>query len=84
LENLRRYFADEPAIRFSDFTAEGLAQVLVQWLNEPQATRQKLGAAASARVMRELDWAVITERAVDFFERQTMNLSDGEKAPHGR
>ncbi|MFM7100264.1 MAG: glycosyltransferase, partial [Verrucomicrobiota bacterium] len=69
LENLRGYFGDEPAIRFSSFTGAGLARVILDWLEMPAARRRELGRRAAARVARDLDWPVIAGRAVDFVER---------------
>ena len=83
LENLRRYFAGEEAIRFSGFDPESLAAALLQWLDAPQTDRRRVGTAAAMRVRRELDWPVIAEMAVNFFEHQTINATIGRKAPNG-
>ena len=69
LENLRRYFADELAVKFSSgFEGASLAAAVLAWLEIPSAERQRLGRAASVRVARELDWSVVTRNAVDFAE----------------
>ncbi len=69
LENLRRYFADEPAIRFSGFDGESFARTILEILQQPKTERTRAGLAASVRVARELDWSQVTGSAVDFVER---------------
>lgn len=68
LENLGRYFAGEPALRFSGWDGAGFARVLLETLELPRETRRAWGLAASARVARELDWRSVAARAVDFTE----------------
>jgi glycosyltransferase involved in cell wall biosynthesis len=68
LENLGRYFAGEPALRFSGWDGADFARVLLQTLDLPRGTRRSWGLAASARVARELDWRSVAARAVDFTE----------------
>ena len=68
LENLRTYFADEPAMRFGTFDGESLAAQVMSWLDTPAPDRIGLGRAASARVAADLDWSGVTRRAVDFVE----------------
>ncbi len=68
LENLSRYFVAEPAIRFSGFDGVSFADRLLSWLDTPLAQRREIGLNASMRVARELDWRVVTRRAVEFTE----------------
>ncbi len=68
LENLRRYFAEEPAIRFAGFDGAGFGDAILAWLEQPAASRRQLGLAASSRVARDLDWRVVTGHAVTFAE----------------
>ena len=68
LENLRRYFADEPAIRFTGFDGASFGDTILAWLEEPASKRRERGRAASVRVARELDWRVVTGNAVVFAE----------------
>jgi len=68
LENLRGYFADEPAIRFSGFDGISFAAVVLTWLETPVDQRRQLGHAASQRVAAQLDWNIVTRKAVDFVE----------------
>ena len=68
LMNLTRYFAEEPAMAFGGFDGQSLAGVVLGWLDRSRIERRELGVRASARVATELDWSVITRRAVDFME----------------
>lgn len=69
LESARRYFASEPMVRFAEFEGEAFARRILSWLTEPAAQRRAWGEAASERVRRNLDWGVISAKAVDFVER---------------
>lgn len=69
LESIRRYFANEPMIRFSRFDGRDLGKCVLGWLAEPQDTIKALAPAAADRVRRELDWSVICRRAMDFVEK---------------
>ena len=69
IENLRRYFGNELAVRFSSrFDGADLAAVVLAWLETPLAERWRLGRAASERVLRDLDWSVVTRNAAGFIE----------------
>ena len=68
LENLTRYFADEPAVAFGQFDGRSLAKTVLEWLNRPRDERRDVGARASRRVARELDWSTITANAASFIE----------------
>ncbi len=68
LENLTRYFADEPAVKFGRFDGRSLAKVVLEWLDRPRKERMNLGVQASRRVARELDWSTITQNAASFIE----------------
>jgi len=70
LENLSRYFAGEPAIRFSGWAGASLAEGVLEFLDLPIDRRRELGRAAAARVAAHLDWGVIAANAADFVERQ--------------
>jgi glycosyltransferase involved in cell wall biosynthesis len=69
LKSARRYFGDEPAVRFSEFDGESFARQVIGWLDEPLDLRLKLGRAASQRVQAALDWGAIARKAVDFVEK---------------
>jgi len=69
LNSARRYFGDEPAVRFSEFHGEDFGKLILGWLEEPREKRRALGRAASQRVKSELDWRAISRKAIDFVER---------------
>lgn len=68
LNNLRRYFADEPALRFSDFSGPSFAREILATLAETPERRRTIGLAASQRVRARLDWQSISRRAAEFVE----------------
>jgi glycosyltransferase involved in cell wall biosynthesis len=68
LDSARRYFGDEPLVRFSGFNGASFAERILSWLDEPVARRLEMGQAASLRVRQELDWRVICRNAVGFVE----------------
>ncbi len=69
LNSARRYFGNEPAVRFSEFNGESFARQILSWLDAPLERRRTLGLAASRRVQVELDWSAIGKKAIDFVER---------------
>jgi glycosyltransferase involved in cell wall biosynthesis len=69
LDSARRYFGNEPAVRFAGFDGAGFGQAILECLAEPAAHRDRLGRAASRRVRAELDWGVIAQKAIDFADR---------------
>lgn len=78
LENLTRYFSDEPAIRFSAFDGESFGMALVSCLKSPAYERRRLGLAASVRVADALDWKVVTATAAAFIG-STLGSPKGEE-----
>lgn len=68
LHGIRRYFSDEPLLRFSRFTGDDFGQQILAWLHTPLPERAALAEPANRRVRRELDWNVICARAVQFVE----------------
>jgi len=69
LNSARRYFGNEPAVRFSEFNGETFGQQILAWLDEPPERRRGLGRAASQRVQVALDWSAISKKAIDFVEQ---------------
>jgi len=69
LNSARRYFGNEPAVRFTEFNGESFGRQVLSWLEEPVETRRQRSRAAGDRVRRELDWSVICKKAVDFVEK---------------
>jgi glycosyltransferase involved in cell wall biosynthesis len=70
LDNLSRYLADEPAIRFSGWNGLSFAENVLAILALRPAERRALGLSAAARVAARLDWQVIAANAADFIEQQ--------------
>src|SRR5439155_13128220 len=68
LNSARRYFGNEPAVRFSEFNGESFGRQILSWLDEPLERRRSLCRAASQRVQVELDWGTISKKAIDFVE----------------
>lgn len=67
LNSAARYFKNEPTVRFTGFDGEDFGRNLVEALRAPY--NLAAARAASDRVRRELDWRVISRRAVDFAEQ---------------
>ena len=68
LKSIRRYFQDDPMVRFSKFDGEDFGKQIVSWLDEPPKNWQVCAAQSAARVQAELDWHPLCRRAVDFVE----------------
>lgn len=68
LESARRYFGNEPLVKFSAFDGASLGSAILGWLDVPIERRCALGQPASQRVKAELDWPVISRKALDFLE----------------
>jgi glycosyltransferase involved in cell wall biosynthesis len=79
IRSISRYFANEPLARFVPFEGTAFAEAVLQQLEMPRAQQMEWGQRASARVQRELDWQVISRRAVDFLEHTVVRSQD--KAP---
>ena len=71
LKSIRRYFQDDPMVRFSKFDGEDFGRKIIGWLDEPTQTWQTRARASSARVKAELDWRPLCRKAVDFVEKAT-------------
>jgi glycosyltransferase involved in cell wall biosynthesis len=69
LDGVRRYFRDEPCVRFAGFDGSSFAERMLECLGEAPDQRWRVGQAASQRVRAALDWGVIRRRAVDFVEQ---------------
>jgi glycosyltransferase involved in cell wall biosynthesis len=77
LENLSRYFANEPAIRFSGWNGRSMAEAVLTLLDLPAKERQAMGRSAASRVAAQLDWGVIAANAADFIETTTSHSKRG-------
>jgi glycosyltransferase involved in cell wall biosynthesis len=68
LDSAVRYFGDEPMVRFSEFDGISFGRKIMSWLLDRPDLRQHFARAASERVQKQLDWRVISHRALDFVE----------------
>jgi glycosyltransferase involved in cell wall biosynthesis len=68
LENVRRRFAAEPAVKFSGFDGASFGDAILAWLDTRAAERAAVGLAASERVKASLDWRVLASNAATFVE----------------
>ena len=80
LDNLKRYFQNEPMIRFSEFTEASFADGILSWINDRESVRSRFARLASDRVHSSLDWPVLCRKAVDFIE--TTAASNAARSPH--
>ena len=69
LDSGKRYFGNEPRVRFSGFDGRSFGERIVSWLQEPAESWVGQARAASERVRAELDWRVISRKAIDFVEQ---------------
>jgi len=69
LDSARRYFGNEPRVRFSGFDGESFGEKILSWLREPDGVQASQAKAASERVRAELDWRVISQKAIDRVEQ---------------
>ncbi|HEY1787061.1 MAG TPA: glycosyltransferase family 4 protein, partial [Verrucomicrobiae bacterium] len=68
LKSIRRYFQNEPMIRFSEFNGEDFGRKILSWLDEPPLNWQIDACNSAARVQAELDWQPLCRKAVNFVE----------------
>ncbi|HEU5397150.1 MAG TPA: glycosyltransferase family 4 protein [Verrucomicrobiae bacterium] len=73
LESVRRYFQNDPMVRFSAFAGNDFGDKIVSWLDEPPTNWQVAAARSAARVRTELDWQALCRKAVGFIERAYAN-----------
>lgn len=69
LQSIRRYFQNDPMVRFSEFDGADFGDKIISWLDESPMTWQVRAAQSAARVQTELDWRPLCRRAVDFIEK---------------
>jgi len=76
LKSIRRYFQNDPMVRFSKFDGEDFGKLITSWLDEPPQNWQVRAAQSAARVQAELDWRPLCHKAVDFVERTVARPAD--------
>jgi glycosyltransferase involved in cell wall biosynthesis len=69
LKSIRRYFQNDPMVRFSKFGGEDFGKTIISWLEEPSSNWQIRATESAARVQAELDWGPLCRKAVDFAEK---------------
>ncbi len=68
LKSIRRYFQDDPMVRFSEFNGADFGKKIIGWLDAPAAAWQVPAGKSAARVAAELDWLPLCRKAIDFVE----------------
>jgi glycosyltransferase involved in cell wall biosynthesis len=68
LKSIRRYFQDDPMVRFSEFDGADFGKEIIRWLDESPAKWRTHAAQSAARVQAELDWRPLCRKAIDFVE----------------
>jgi glycosyltransferase involved in cell wall biosynthesis len=69
LRSVRRYFQNDPMVKFSEFNGQSFGSQILSWLETPPARWLPAAAPSAARVRSELDWSPLCRKAVDFMER---------------
>ena len=69
LKSIRRYFQDDPVVRFSKFDGADFGKQIIGWLDESPMAWQIRAAQSATRVWTELDWLPLCRKAVDFAEK---------------
>ena len=68
LRGVSKYFKNEPLVQFTEFDPEALADALLLALNTPIEVSKKHGEELRLKVLRDLDWNALCNRALDFLE----------------
>ena len=68
LKSIRRYFQNDPMVRFSEFDGADFGKEISRWLDESPLKWRAHAAQSAARVRAELDWRPLCRKAVDFVE----------------
>ena len=69
LQSIRRYFQNDPLVRFAAFDGADFGAKIIDWLATSPPSWQVQAAKSAARVQTELDWRPLCRRAVDFIEQ---------------
>ncbi len=78
LKSIRRFFHDDPIIRFSEFDGEDFGRKIISWLDDMPSDWQSAARKSAARVEAELDWRPLCRKAAAFVE-QTYTRASHEK-----
>jgi glycosyltransferase involved in cell wall biosynthesis len=78
LKSIRRFFHDDPVIRFSEFDGEDFGRKIMSWLEGLPPDWAAAARKSAARAEAELDWRPLCRKAADFIE-QTYARASHEK-----
>ncbi len=68
LSGVSKYFGNEPLVQFTEFDPKALADGLLLALNTPIEVSRKHSEELRSKVLRDLDWRALCNRALDFLE----------------
>src|ERR1017187_5364341 len=68
LKSIRRYFQNDPMVRFAKFDGADFGGKITGWLDESPGVWQSRVPESARRVQAELDWKPLCRKAVDFVE----------------
>jgi glycosyltransferase involved in cell wall biosynthesis len=77
LESAQRYYGGGDGVTFADGAGSGFAEAMMRWLDCPAVERRALVEPLRRRVEVELDWSVVSGRAVEVLERVVGERSGG-------
>jgi glycosyltransferase involved in cell wall biosynthesis len=80
LDSAQRYFRAESRVRFTRFDGTEFAEAILKALEPVESRDLQAARSASERVRRELDWPVISHRALDFVD-QLRSMKSGRTSP---
>jgi glycosyltransferase involved in cell wall biosynthesis len=69
LKSIRRYFQNDPMVRFAKFDGADFGEKIEGWLDASPAAWQSRAPESARRVQAELDWGPLCRMAVDFVEK---------------
>ncbi len=81
LKSIRRYFQNDPMVRFSKFDGEDFGKQIIGRLDESPNIWQVHAAKSAVRVRAELDWRPLCRKAVDFMGK-VCSTAKTPSSPH--
>lgn len=77
LESAQRYYGESPGVIFAEGSGGAFAAGMMRWLDSSPGERRTAVEPLRRRVALELDWSVVSGRAVDVLERVVRERSGG-------
>lgn len=71
LRGVSRYFEKTRLALFTDFTGESMADAFERIMKQTANQWKELGAESREQTLRELDWKLLSNRALDFLETRS-------------